>query len=228
MAENGSKVIGFIKGGIAMIDKYGTLKIVFASLLMLFISFITYLTLNPSFVFERYSEYEEKKHIESFNYRMESTPIVQSLTNNMVIESKALRCFIIEMHNGKYNASGLSFNYGALTYEGLRENVESVQEDYNDFTLDRYPILSYVYKNGKWSGNIDELKKIDKRMALKLESNGAYYLSISMIYGTKNDIGFIGASFDKNDSFDKNKVEMLLNKYSSRVSPYLDGERAKK
>ena len=115
-----------------------------------------------------------------------------------------------------------------MTYEGLRENVESVQEDYNDFTLDRYPILSYVYKNGKWSGNIDELKKIDKRMALKLESNGAYYLSISMIYGTKNDIGFIGASFDKNDSFDKNKVEMLLNKYSSRVSPYLDGERAKK
>lgn len=228
MAKNESKVIGFLKGGIAMIDKYGALKIVFASLLMLFISFITYLTLNPSFVFERYSEYEEKKHIESFNYRMESTPIVQSMTNNMVIESKALRCFIIEMHNGKYNASGLSFNYGALTYEGLRDNVESVQEDYNDFTLDRYPILSYVYKHGKWSGNIDDLKKIDKRMALKLESNGAYYLAVSMIYGSKNDIGFIGASFGKNDSFDKNKVEILLSKYSSRLSPYLDGESAKK
>lgn len=228
MAKNESKVIGFLKGGIAMIDKYGALKIVFASLLMLFISFITYLTLNPSFVFERYSEYEEKKHIESFSYRMESTPIVQSMTNNMVIESKALRCFIIEMHNGKYNASGLSFNYGALTYEGLRDNVESVQEDYNDFTLDRYPILSYVYKHGKWSGNIDDLKKIDKRMALKLESNGAYYLAVSMIYGSKNDIGFIGASFGKNDSFDKNKVEILLSKYSSRLSPYLDGESAKK
>ena len=65
-------------------------------------------------------------------------------------------------------------------------------------------------------------------MALKLESNGAYYLSVSMIYGSKNDIGFIGASFGKNDSFDKNKVEILLSKYSSRLSPYLDGESAKK
>ena len=65
-------------------------------------------------------------------------------------------------------------------------------------------------------------------MALKLESNGAYYLSVSMIYGSKNDIGFIGVSFGKNDSFDKNKVEMLLSKYSSKVSPYLDGESVKK
>ena len=31
-----------------------------------------------------------------------------------------------------------------------------------------------------------------------------------------------------NDSFDKNKVEILLSKYSSRLSPYLDGESAKK
>lgn len=228
MAENESKVISFLKGGITMIDTYGTLKIVFASLLMLFISFITYLTFNPSFVFDRYSEYEEKKHTESFNYRMESTPIIQSITNNMVIEAKALRCFIIEMHNGKYNASGLSFNYGSLTYEGLRDNVESIQEDYSDFTLDRYPILTHVYKHGKWSGSINDLRSIDKRMALKLESNGAYYLSISMIYGSKNDIGFIGATFGKDDYFDKNKIEILLSKYSSKISPYLDGERAKK
>lgn len=228
MAQNEGKLFGFIKGAISMIDTYGVFKIVFSCLLMIFISYTTYLTFNPSIMFKRYSEYEAKKHNESFEYRMESAPVVQSVIDNMVIETGALRTFVIEMHNGKYNSSGLSFNYGSLTYEATRDGVESIREDYDDFTLERYPFLYKVYKLGKWSGTVVELMKIDKRLALKLQANNAYYISLSVIYGSKNEIGFIGATFSKDDVIQKNKIENLIYRYAGKIAPYLDGEIAKK
>jgi hypothetical protein len=228
MVKSDSKIIGFLQGSIKLVDTYGAIKIVFVSLLMLFMSLVAYLAINPSFIFERYLEYAEQKHTESFNYRMESTPYVQSAMRNLVMEEDAMRAFVIEMHNGKYNSSGLSFNYGSLTYEALNDNVESVMEDYADFTLDRYSVLTKVWKNGKWSGSIEELRKIDRRLALKLEANGAYYLSLTMIYGVKTEIGFVGVTFGQNSNVDKNRVENILSKYASKISPFLDGNRAKK
>lgn len=222
------KGFSLIKEAIRMIDTFGVLKIITAAILMVFISYATYITFNPSIMFEKYSEYEEKKHNESFFSRMESTPIVQSMLNDALIESGALRTFIIEMHNGKYNASGLSFNFGSMTYEGLRDSTVSISEDYSDFTLERYPIFSVVYKRGQWGGTLEELSKIDHRIALKIESNDAHYLALYMIYGRKTEIGFIGATFGKNDTVNEAKVNMVLAKYASKVSPYLDGDGIKK
>lgn len=220
--------LGFIGGVLKLIDAYGYIKIVFSAFLMVFISYTTYIALNPSVIFDRYMEYEEQRHTESFNYRMESTPIVQSLMDNMVNETGALRGFVIEMHNGKYNSSGLSFNYGSLTYESDRQGTESVKEDYLDFTLDRYPLLSLVHREGKWNGTIEELESIDKRLALKLESNEAYYVYLSMIYGSKREIGFIGLTFSKEDAINIENVEKILYRYTGKISPYLDGEKVKR
>lgn len=218
---------GIIGGVLKLVDSYGYVKIIFSAFLMVFVSYTTYIALNPAVIFERYKEYEEQQHMQSFNYRMESTPVVQSIMDNMVHETGALRSFVIEMHNGKYNASGLSFNYGSLTYESDRTGAESIREDYLDFTLDRYPLLSKVHKDGNWHGTIEELEMIDKRLALKLESNDAYYVCLAMIYGSKYEIGFIGMTFSKGDRVDLDAMDNVLHRYSSKISPYLDGERVK-
>ena len=226
--ETKGGILNFLWEVLKMVDAYGYFKIIFSAILMVFISYTTYIALNPSVVFERYRQYEEECHTESFNYRMESIPIVTSIMDNMINETGALRGFIIEMHNGKYNSAGLSFNYGSLTYESDRDGVEPIQEDYSDFTLDRYPILLLVYREGKWHGTIDDLKKLDRRLALRLESNDAHSIYLTMIYGVKNEIGFIGLTFGKDDNeTDPECISNILNKYSSKVSPYLDGERIK-
>jgi outer membrane protein OmpA-like peptidoglycan-associated protein len=208
-------------------EKYGILNILTSGLLMVFMSVMLMITFNPTIVFDKYREYDEYKHAQSFNYRMKSSKTVSLMLKDMLGELGGIRAFVIEMHNGKSNSTGLSFNYGSQTYEELADNIESVREDYSDFSLDRYPIIMKIYDEGYWAGTVEDMKKIDKRLALKLESNDAYYIAVTTIYGMKSEIGFLGITFSK-DSF-KNTPDMQnkLRKYATQLSPFLDGERVK-
>lgn len=219
-------ILTFMETAIKFFDKYGYLRTICSVVMMLFMSYSIYLMMNPSIIFERYSVYEEEKHKASFNYRMESSPKVLNYLNELVANSKCDRAFIIELHNGKYNSAGLSFNYGSLTYEALKEGEESIQEDYADFTLDRFPFIMFISKKGYWFGSINEIEKIDPKMGYKLRSNNVRYMSIMPIYGETAEIGFIGISYTTHSSKIPNNVDKLLYKYSQIISPLLDGSKA--
>ena len=157
---------------------------------------------------------------ESFYYRMKASPQVQSYMDQMRLESKGTRTFIIEMLNGKYN-------YGALTYESVSEGHDSVLDDYNDFSLERYPTLGRIYEEGYWFGTVDELIKEDKHLALKLKANDMEYFAATMIYGSKGGIGFIGVIYDHTD-VNIPKAKQVLVKYAMKISLLLDGAEAGK
>lgn len=213
---------------VKFVEKYGYIKIICVTFLMLFVSYSSYLFINPSIMFEKYSQYEEKKHSMSFNYRMESSPKVEAYLNRMLIETGAARCYVIEMHNGKYNSAGLSFNYGAMTYEETRDTVESAREDYSDFSLDRYQFITKMYKKGYWSGTVDDVKRLDKKFAYKLIANDTEFVAFATLYGEDNEIGFIGVSFIKGDTYNVDAVNSALYRYSTIISPLLDGSQALK
>lgn len=218
----------WLRDVINMIDEFGIIKMIYGTIVAVLLSMISYIIVNPSIIFEKYDAYAEQRHTESFNYRMENTPVINNIMRQMVLETGAIRSFVIEMHNGKSNSAGLSFNYGTLTYEGLRDSVESIKEDYNDFTLDRFPILNIVYRKGSWIGSIEELRKIDKRLAYRLESNDADFVALQMLYGVKTEIGFIGVTYSKNDKLPtEREIQNYLHSYAPKIAPLLDGEKAK-
>lgn len=218
---------GIFTDFVQLCKETGPLRIAGYVVFFLFTAYAVHIGTHPDIIFEKYEEYAEQKHAESFNYRMRTSPQVQSYMDQMRMESDGMRTFIIEMHNGKYNAAGLSFNYGALTYESVSEGHESVMDDYIDFSLERYPMLGQIYDNGFWSGTVEDLMDEDRHLALKLESNDAKYFAAAMIYGTKGDIGFIGVTYDHTD-VNTLKIKQVLVKYAMKISPLLDGEEAKK
>lgn len=224
MSKGGNK--SFIREILELIDKYGVFRIIGAVIMMLFISYATYLSFNPSILFERYEKYELEQHYEMFDYRMNSIPYVQTNLNSLLHETDATRAYIIELHNGKSNSAGLSFNYGTLTYESNVEGSYSIREDYTEFSLERYPLLVKIYHDGFWCGNVEELSLIDKRLAHKMCANDGAYLAIAMIYGIKSEIGFLGITFSQEPE-DKTNLRKILAKHSSMISPLLDGEKAK-
>lgn len=226
--EGNGVPLKLIEGVIKFVEKYGYIKIICVSILMVFMSYASYLAYNPEVIFEKYREYEANKHTESFNYRMESSPKVEQLLTSLQLETGGARCFVIELHNGKSNASGLSFNYGALTYEDVRDSVPSVREDYIEFTVERYPILGKIYKMGYWEGSINDISKYDSRLAYKFISNGTEYLAIATLYGEDNEIGFLGVSYLKGDKYYKKDLSAILYHYASRIAPLLDGKNAGK
>ena len=229
MPEGVNDKKSFLREILELIDSYGVIRIIGAVILMVFISYATYLSFNPSIIFERYEKYESERHYEMFDYRMHSLPYVQNNLNLLLHDSDAMRAFVIELHNGKANSAGLSFNYGTLTYESLDEGVLSIREDYTEFSLDRYPLLVKVYNDGFWCGDIEKLLSVDKRLAYKMCSNDASYLALATIYGIKSEIGFVGITFNCEDC-PKSEVELrkVLTKYASMISPLLDDEIVKK
>lgn len=211
-----------------LVDEHGPLTIINTLLLALIVSLGVYFIKKPEAFIERCDRYMEKKHEASFNYRMTNSPQVQTYLDDLCLETGAKRCFIIELHNGKTNATGLSFNYGKLSYESDRFGVVSVGEDYSDFSIERYPMAFKVYKEGYWTGSINDFMTIDKHLALKLRSNDAEYLCLSTLYGENGEIGFIGLSYGKGDKImEKNKLHSCIVKYGNKISPLLDGAKAK-
>ena len=211
---------------IAFKKEHGVINIITAGLLLIFMSMVLTLVFNPNIIFDKYREYDELRHTESFNRRMKANKAMQLELKDIVSNMRAYRGFVIELHNGKVNSTGLSFNYGGMTYEALgSDTIISVAEDYADFTLDRYPILMKVYDEGYWCGTTDDLAKLDKRMALRLESNNAYGIVLTTIYGVKSEIGFLGITY--NEMPPNIKVDgtaNLMRKYAAQIAPLLDGD----
>lgn len=209
-------------------EKYGVLNIITSGILLIFMSLVLTVAFNPSIVFDKYREYDEMKHAQSFNYRMKSNKATQLILKDILEETKAQRCLIIEMHNGKSNSTGLSFNYGTATYECVNDSVESIREDYTEFTLERYPLMMKVYDEGQWCGTTDELMQYDKKLAMKLKSNDTYGIAITTIYGIRSEIGFLVLSFGETHSkCNREEMANMMRKYAAEISPLLDGERIK-
>lgn len=212
-----------ISNAIKFIDKYGVFKLVKTCFVMVFLSYMTYLTCNPEVIFEKYKTFDRRIHEQSFKKRMESSSLVKSYLDQMLLETGGMRCFVIELHNGTCNSGGLSFNYGSLTYESDKDGAESIMEDYDDFSLERFPFVLHMWKHTTWCGNMTDMCSIDNKMALRLQSNGVDYLYATTIYGKDEILGFLGVTFAEGDYVDINKVRMASGKYASKLSILLDG-----
>lgn len=211
-------IMKFVK----LVDSYGTVKLIKSGIMMVFFAYATYISLNPSAIFDKYIEYTERIHNESFNRRMEISGFIKENLGHMLEECGAMRCFVVELHNGHHNSAGLSFNYGSLTYEVDRDSVESIMEDYSDFTLERFPFVLHIWNHSSWHGSMEDMSKIDEKMSMRLMSNGVGYMYATSLYGSNGIIGYVGVTFSPDDKFDLNQVRRISNKYASKISILLN------
>lgn len=215
--------------------KYTYLFVLLLLLFSIVIGTLTYASIktlrqieNPLELYEKISDIEKKKHNESFEKRMESSPLIQNTLDLMMLELSCDRAFIIEMHNGKYNSAGLSYNYGEVNYEISKHDTEYIMDIVGDFQLNKFPVFSIIYTSGYWYGNIEELIKIDRRFAYILKANNVKYLYIKTIYGKKSEIGFLVIAYEEKPKLSEYTISVKMDKYSSKISPLLDGTIIKK
>lgn len=217
----------FFKEFANFVEKHGIFRTIMYIVVFIGFSIGIYVARRPEILFEKYERYVERKHTESFTYRMRQTPVIQATLDVLRNEAGANRVFIIEMHNGKQNASGLSFTYGSLTYESKRVTTTSIFEDYKDFTLERYPTIGVkVYGDGYWAGTVEEVEKIDEHLAYRLRSNNTEFIAGVMMYGEYGAIGLLGISYARKEDVDRNLVRNLSYKYIAKIAPLLDGANA--
>ena len=211
-----------------LISNHGLWKIFISVLTIGFSIIIINIAFNPSKVFETWDKYMSKKHTEGVNYRIEIDPKINRILTSIQDELCASRAFIMEPHNGTQSLNGIPFWYLNMTQEVVAEDVYEVKRHYNDIEANDFPFAYLIYQEHEWSGTIDELKIIDKRLAKLMYANDAKYLTVVSMHGVDNFLGFIGVSFIDNGYIpDQRKVDIVLHNAAQKIGNLLDGYEKK-
>jgi hypothetical protein len=198
---------------------------VFGGLYVLTVVFF-YTAISQGFIFNSYRDKLDKDHKKSVEYRMKSTPIIINYLNSLAVETNAHRAFIMEYHNGKSNSTGLKWQFADLTFSN--DNTDHSMYNYVDMPLTDSPHTLYLHRNTYFVGTIEELKELDKKLSLRMESNDYVYCSMMMIYGKNLEpIGYLALSFKEMPNKDSNCLNSIMHKYITAITPYLDASSIK-
>lgn len=216
-----------IEKTINLIEKHGILRILKALFVLVAFIYVMYNGQNVNSIIENAFRQQATEHEMALDYRRKIDPEIKLMLTDLLYKTSANRAFIIEMHNGNSNVSGLPFLYGEMTYEEVTSGVVHIDEDYRNVNLSRFSFANYIDENHFWKGTIDELATIDSKLSMRMKSNDAYYAIFVCIHGVDNPIGFLGITYchDKQPS---NLERIMGDVYvlSQKLSQLLDMKRA--
>ena len=232
LQENKEKVT-IIDSGIStfgrMIDivKNNSLWTLFKTFVItLFFGIIVFIILNPVYIFERYQEFEDKKHSEELAERFDRMEELNAELGETLMELHADRTFFIEYHNSVKSLQGAPFAYGSMSFEKLHPNREVMfmADEYNDFPLTKYETVSYLYDKKIFIGTIKELNEIDKRLATKLQVSNVTQIVLIEVWGENQPLGILGATWSEHEvlSIYSEKIKTIIYQHSHKVRSILN------
>lgn len=211
--------IGLLEKAVKVVDKYGWWKVMQSILFVgLFLFLIYYIPLITKITVEKttietiqtVNKTKEEEHLKNIELRRKIQPQIESTLNTMLKSCKADRAFIIELHNGSNNINGVPFLHGSVTYDASVEGLDIIDEDYQNLSLSRFEMASYLHTNFDFIGSIEELRKIDKKLAAKLSSNDVQYVVMSTLHDGNKEWGWFGVLYNRKTNIPSEK-ELLNN-----------------
>lgn len=229
--EMGQIIIGAIVAGIdrliKIIKKHGIWRVIEAIVILSSAVYLVYNVSNiPEIVSDVFSHNKEKelvRHDAAINTRHTIRPEIDDILHRALSYLNADRVFIMELHNGTNNTAGLPFIYGEMTYEEAKTGIIHIDEDYVSINLSRFEFPMYLMKNRMFYGSIDDLRKVDDKLAMRMESNEATYIAIISLHGVTNELGYFGVTYcNGNKPADEESIMEQLTICSQKLSILLD------
>lgn len=168
-------------------------------------------------------ERNKKEHEKLVKHRVNISPKIDNELKDLLIELKADRVCLCEMHNGTNNLSGLPFLYADMAYEVDGHDIEDVSDEFKNVNLSKYPLIGNHFDEGIFLSSVEEIEKEDPKFALRLRCTGSEYFAGMVINGIENPIGILIVTFNKGD-VRPSKVEIIaaMNKTSQVISSLMD------
>lgn len=223
--DDGSKIVSWYGSIVKLISDYGMAKMLQALVLIVISVFFLMFAnaLNNEEIIEKYLIAETDIHTEGANIRTEISPKVNNTLIKLMYELECDRVSVLEMHNGKENPTSLPFIYCDMTYEHTRDRIPYVSEEYENLNMAKFTFPYFLYEHKIFIGSLEEVYKIDKRLAMRLELNNVKYIGIIIIRGS-DDIGFLMASYLEQPEITDEKIHDILIYYVQEIGAYLDYE----
>lgn len=212
--DNTDSALNWLERILKLLKEYGTGKILWATFLIIVVSFILYFMFNLSKVFELYNQWVQTRHDSRIELRMQMSPKIQSAMDKLTYNINANRTLLLEMHNGVTGSGGLPFSKCTATYESLNIGEQPISAQYQEVNLSLIPFANKLFHEGYWCGNTDDLLIIDKGLYHKMKSNGTEHFAACIIEGVDNKaIAFMIVSFNtKSNEIHDHNCEEVRNK----------------
>lgn len=198
--------LSFFEKTVQVVDKYGSWKVFQAIIYLgLFLFIIFYIPAITKATVERVTtesinsadKDKETRHLENLELRKEMQPQIYAILGTFLEKTRADRAFIVELHNGSNNLNGVPFLHGSVTYDKSKEGLEPIDEDYQNLSLSRFSMSTYLHANYNYIGSVEKLSTIDKKLSAKLVSNDVKYLAVMTLHNGTNEWGWFGLIYNR-------------------------------
>lgn len=197
--ENTEKGLGLLDKALQMVEKYRISTILKGIVIILLIAGTIGFISNPTYVFEKYKQWEDEQHKEQLELRLQNTNKINHLLDKSLYKMGVDRITLLELHNGNTGIGGLPFAKCTATFEVMDDDTYPVAHQYQGVNLSLMPFASYLFENGYWCGNTEDLKQLDKALYHKIASNGTEHFAACVIEGVNAPLAFLFVSFNKID-----------------------------
>lgn len=233
MLQDNKEKVTIIDSGVStlgkMIDivKNNSLWTLFKTFVVaIFFGLLAFIILNPTYIFEKYQEFADKKHSEELAERFDRMEDLNRALGETLMELHADRAFFIEYHNSVKSLQGAPFAYGSMSFEKLHPNrdVMFMADEYSDFPLTKYETVTYLYENKLFIGTVEDLSKIDKRLSTKLQVSNVTQVALIEVWGDNQPLGILGVTWSEHEVLNTygDKIKNIIYQHSHKVRSILN------
>lgn len=194
--------------------EYGVFNILKGLFILIMLSLTLRICYNPSFLFDKYTDYMTQRHAKELHERTEYDQQIKSLLPAYLYKYHADRIWIIQYHNGI-----MDWQHGTMRFELCNDEVESIKNQYNDFNLTWINLPYYLKTNEVFIGDMVKLDSIDSTLYTQLKKNNVQYLACTIIKDNSGyPIGILGVNW-------KN-IPPNIDRLQNKIHNYLIDDRA--
>lgn len=194
--------------------EYGVFNILKGLFILIMLSLTLRICYNPSFLFDKYTNYMTQRHVKELYKRTEYDQQVKSLLPVYLYKYHADRVWIIQYHNGI-----MDWQHGTMRFELCNDDVESIKNQYDDFNLTWINLPYYLKENEVFMGDMVKLDSIDSTLYTQLKKNDVQYLACTIIKDSSGyPIGILGVTW-------KN-IPPNIDSLQNKIHNYLIDDRA--
>ena len=163
-----------------------------------------------------------EQHDQLVTTRLSADSDIRHILSKMIFTTNADRAWLIEFHNGSKNlTTGLPFLFGSMRIEEVRDSIPNVDEDYADFSLSKYKLVSKVLDDGFFYGGLNDVQEIDQRLYYKFQANDINEVALLTLYDGEKPAGIIGLSFCNDKKMDKQLVGKQIRSNGIKIATLL-------
>lgn len=206
--------LSWLEGILQLCKEYGVFNILKGLFILITLSLTLRICYNPSFLFDKYTDYMTQRHAKELHKRTEYDQQIKSLLPVYLYKYHADRVWIIQYHNGI-----MDWQHGTMRFELCNDEVESIKNQYNDFNLTWINLPYYLKTNEVFIGDMVKLDSIDSTLYTQLKKNNIQYLACIIIKDNSGyPIGILGVTW-------KN-IPPNIDSLQNKIHNYLIDDRA--